>query len=177
MNSTPPSVPGAQPKTSGLAITSLVLGILAVLLTIVCIGPLLAIPAIICGHIASARINRSGGQLAGKGLAIAGFITGYVSLALILVMLPLAIPNFVKARDTAQRNACIHYLRQIESAKQAWALENSKDESAIPAGTDLDKYVKAGFVSLKCPKGGSYTINAVSEKPTCSVDGHEVPAL
>jgi competence protein ComGC len=174
MSETPPSVPGARPKTSGLAITSLVLGILAVVLTVVCIGPLLAIPAIICGHIASARINRSGGQLAGKGLAIAGFITGYVSLALILLMLPIAIPNFVKARDTAQRNGCLNYLRQIESAKQQWALQNSQDESATPAGTDLDKYINAGFSNLKCPKGGSYTINPVGENPACSVEGHEL---
>jgi len=173
MNAAPPSVPGAQPKTSGLAVTSLVLGILAVLLTIVCVGPLLAIPAIICGHTASARINRSGGQLAGKGLAIAGFITGYVSLALIVLMLPIAIPNFVKARDTAQRNACLGTLRQISSAKQQWASENGKDESAVPTASDLDKYVKGGFASFKCHKKGSYTINAVGENPACSAEGHE----
>lgn len=175
MNPTPPSVPGAQPKTSGLAITSLVLGILAIVLTVVCIGPLLAIPAIICGHIASARINRSGGQLIGKGLAIAGFSTGYVSLALILLMLPIAIPNFIKARETAQRSVCINNLRHIDSAKRQWAVENTKEESEIPTGADLDKNINGGFASLKCPKGGSYTINAVGGMPACSIDGHELP--
>jgi competence protein ComGC len=157
-----------------LAITSLVLGILAVVLTLVCIGPLFAIPAIICGHIAAARINRSGGQLAGKGMAIAGFATGYASLALVLMMLPIAIPNFIKAREFAQRNACISTLRQIESAKQQWALENSKEDSAIPAASDLDKYVKGGFAGLKCDKGGSYSINPVGKPASCSVEGHQL---
>jgi competence protein ComGC len=172
MNGTPPPVSGGQPKTSGLAIWALVLGILAIVLTFICIGPILAIPAIICGHLASARINRSGGQLAGKGLAIAGFVTGYVSLALILLLLPIAIPNFVKARDTAFRNACKNNLRQIENAKQQWALEKQQDASATPNAADLDTYVKNGTASLKCPRGGTYNINSVGEKPTCTIEGH-----
>jgi competence protein ComGC len=172
MNGTPPPVSGGQPKTSGLAIWALVLGILAIVLTFICIGPILAIPAIICGHLASARINRSGGQLAGKGLAIAGFVTGYVSLALILLLLPIAIPNFIKARNTAQNNACISNLRQIDGAKQQWALENQKDASATPTTADLDKYMKHGFARFTCAKGGNYKINSVGESPTCTIEGH-----
>jgi len=172
MNGTPPPVSGSQPKTSGLAICALVFGILAIVLTIVCIGPVFAIPAIICGHMASSRISRSAGQLAGKGLAIAGYVTGYVSLALIVLMLPIAIPNFVKARNTAQMNACISNLRQIESAKQQWALENQKAANATPSAPDLDKYLKHGFAGLKCPKGGDYRINPVGESPTCTIEGH-----
>jgi type II secretory pathway pseudopilin PulG len=103
-------------------------------------------------------------------------ITGYISIAMIPViamMAAIAIPNFVKARDTAMRHVCINNLREIDSAKQQWALENSKDESATPTPEELDKYIKTGFGNLKCPKGGSYRINAVSEKPTCSAEGHE----
>ncbi len=175
MNGTPPPVSSGQPKTSGLAICALVFGILAIVLTLVCIGPLFAIPAIICGHLASARIKRSGGQLAGKGLAIAGFITGYVSLALILLMLPIAIPNFVKARDTAFRNACQNNLRQIDSAKQQWALEKQKEATATPNAADLDAFIKSGTASLKCPRGGTYSLNSVGEKPTCTIEGHALP--
>jgi hypothetical protein len=175
MNGTPPPVVGGQPKTSGLAITALVLGILAIVLTIVCIGPLFAIPAIICGHLANGRINRSGGQLAGKGLAIAGFVTGYVSLALILLMLPIAIPNFVRARNIAQQNACINNLRQFNNAKQQWALEQQKEAGATPTAADLDKYIKSGTASLKCPKGGTYKINSAGQSTTCTIEGHALP--
>ena len=175
MNGTPPPVSGSQPKTSSLAIWALVLGILATVLTIVCIGPLFAIPAIICGHLANARINRSGGQLTGKGLAIAGFVTGYVSLALILMMFPIAIPNFIKARNIAQQNACINNLRQLNNAKQQWTLEQQKDASATPSPADLDKYIKNGTASLQCPRGGTYKINSAGESPTCTIEGHALP--
>src|ERR1019366_1936168 len=40
----------------------------------------------------------------------------------------IAIPNFVKARQTAQRNICISNLRQIDAAKRQWASENKKTD-------------------------------------------------
>src|ERR1035438_2801613 len=100
----------AQPKNSGLAIWSLVFGILAIVLSVVCIGPLFSIPAVICGHIAYSRIRRSVGALSGEGLALGGLITGYIGIALIPIiglLAAIAVPNFVRARTTAQMNACI----------------------------------------------------------------------
>ncbi len=108
MNETIPPLPGnaLQPKNSALAIWSLVLGIIGLVLLLACIGPLFAIPGVICGHLAYSQINRSGGALAGQGVALAGLITGYVSIGLsvflVPMMLAIAIPNFVKARETAQ---------------------------------------------------------------------------
>jgi competence protein ComGC len=171
----PPPLPGSvQTKTSALAIWSLVLGVLSLVLIIVCIGPIFAIPAIICGHIACSRIKRSGGQLAGKGLAIAGFVTGYVSLASIVLLLPIAIPNFVKARDAAQMNACINNLRMIDAAKQQWALENNKKSSDTPTQSDLEHYLKNSQFPT-CPKAGTYTIGPVGEAPACSEPKHILP--
>ena len=71
----PGAVPMPVPTTNGLAIASLVLGIACL-----CTG-LCAIPAVICGHIALAQINRSGGMEQGRGMAIAGLVIGYVFLA------------------------------------------------------------------------------------------------
>ena len=67
------------PGTNGVAIASLVLGIVCL-----CTG-LCAIPAVICGHIALAQINRSGGTEQGRGMAIAGLVIGYVYLAFIVL--------------------------------------------------------------------------------------------
>jgi len=172
----PPPLPGnpPQPKTSGLAILSLVLGILSVALGIVCIGFIFTIPAIICGHIALSKIERSGGALEGRGLAIAGFVTGYASLALILLMVPIAIPNFVKARETSMMNACINNLRQIDAAKNEWALEHGKKPGDVPTAQDLTPYFKNGAFPT-CPAGGTYTIGPVGENPTCSVPRHKLP--
>ena len=41
-----------------------------------------------------------------------------------------AIPNFVKARQTSQANACINNLRQMDGAVQQYALENKLASSA-----------------------------------------------
>ncbi|HEX5220294.1 MAG TPA: DUF4190 domain-containing protein [Verrucomicrobiae bacterium] len=179
MNGTPPPVFHGNPKTSGLAIGALVLGILAIVLTLVCIGPLFAIPAVICGHIAHSRIKRSGGAMAGGGMALAGLITGYIGLALGIFLVPMmmaiAIPNFVKGRDTAMRNACINNLRQIDGAKERWALENKKGDDAVPTEAELDAFLQNHKMSqMKCLKKGTYSINSVGELPTCSVPTHEL---
>jgi len=180
MNGTTPPVVGNNPKTSGLAVTSLVLGVLGLVLLLGCIGVLFAIPAVICGHIAYSRIKRSAGMLGGGGMALAGLITGYISIALGIFLVPMmmaiAIPNFVKARDTAMRNRCMDNLRQIDTAKHQWALENGKqdDPSAAPTSSDLDKYFPNGLTNVTCLKGGTYSINSLGQLPTCSVPTHEL---
>ena len=70
-----------------------------------------------------------------------------------------------------QANACINNLRQIDAAKQQWALENNKPETAVPTAQDLMPYLADGVFPV-CPSGGTYTINAVGVPPTCSVPGH-----
>ncbi|MGB7768760.1 MAG: hypothetical protein WBN22_07885 [Verrucomicrobiia bacterium] len=84
----------------------------------------------------------------------------------------IAIPNFVKARETAQRNACINNLRQIDAAKQQWALEKGKQATDVPTWDDLKPYL---YRIPHCPAGGTYTINAVGVPPQCSVPGHVLP--
>ncbi len=74
----------------------------------------------------------------------------------------------------AQLNACINNLRQIDAAKQQWALENDKTADAIPSAQDLLPYF-SNLVFPVCPSGGTYTINAVGVLPTCSVPGHVLP--
>jgi len=175
----PPLPATPQPKTSSLAVWSLVLGCMAVVLLLVCIGPLFAIPAVICGHMAYSRIKRSGGMLSGQGLALGGLITGYVSIALSVVILPMmmaiAVPNFVKARQTAQNNACINNLRMIDGAKQTCALEKKLTAEDTPTAQDLKPYLRQDFNSLRCPAGGRYSINKVGEPPTCSIPNHVLP--
>ena len=71
-------------------------------------------------------------------------------------------------------NACINNLRQIDGAKQQWALENRKTETAIPTAQDIAPYLKDGLIPV-CPATGQYTLNAVNLLPTCSVAGHTLP--
>ncbi len=73
---------GLPTPVSALAITSFVLGILS----IVSCAFITGIPAIVCGHLARARIREARNTLAGDGLALTGLITGYVGTAIIVVM-------------------------------------------------------------------------------------------
>ena len=117
-------------------------------------------------------------MLQGQGLALGGLITGYLSLALIPIiglLAAIAIPNFVQARNTAMKHVCINNLRQIDGAKQQWALENKKQNTDMPTEAELTAYLGQGGFP-RCVAGGHYTINAVGEKPTCSISGHQLPS-
>lgn len=92
-----------------------------------------------------------------------------IVVAIIGLLAAIAIPNFIKARTTSQKNACINNLRQIDGAIQQWALENKKDSAATVAFTDISSYLKNAVI---CPSGGtafsdSYTIVDVQTKPAC----------
>jgi len=101
-----------------------------------------------------------------------------VVVAIIGLLAAIAIPNFVRARTAAQMNACINNLRQIDSAKQQWALETKQVTTAVPGATDLQTYLVRGSVGVLplCPASGasgtfasSYTINDIGTAPVCQI--------
>jgi hypothetical protein len=99
-------------------------------------------------------------------------ITGICLAGVFVFLLVIAIPNFIKARSTPASNPCLNNLRQLDGAKDQWAVENKKSPTDIPAWEDIvgtDLYLKTKPV---CPKNGTYKLNAVSQKPTCTVPGH-----
>lgn len=103
-----------------------------------------------------------------------------IVVAIIGMLATIAIPNFVKARTTAQMNACINNLRQIDGAIQTWALETKQGETAQVQYSDISGYMKNQVV---CPSGGhtfadSYHLGTVADKPTClqKPDTHKLPA-
>jgi DNA repair exonuclease SbcCD ATPase subunit len=79
-----------------------------------------------------------------------------------------------QSQQIAQRNMCINNLRQLDGAKQQWALEHGKTADAIPNPQDLAPYLKDNVLPL-CPAGGLYTLNAVNQPPVCSTPGHALP--
>lgn len=96
-----------------------------------------------------------------------------IVVAIIGLLAAIAIPNFVKAREKAQMEACIANLRQIEGATQVWAVDTGAADTATPGWTDLTpNYIRSQPV---CKGGGVYTIGAVSSRPTCNVVNHVLP--
>jgi hypothetical protein len=70
----------------------------------------------------------------------------------------------------AAAQPCVNNLRQLEGAKEEWALENHKDgdTSAVPAWQDIQPYLNH---KLTCPDGGTYILGRVGELPRCSLAG------
>ena len=96
-----------------------------------------------------------------------------IVVAIIGLLAAIAIPNFIRARITSQKNACINNLRQIDGAKEQWALEAKKSAGTASDDTAVNEYIK-GKATPKCPASGTYTYNAVDTPPVCSLsaDGH-----
>jgi prepilin-type N-terminal cleavage/methylation domain-containing protein len=98
-----------------------------------------------------------------------------IVVAIIGLLAAIAIPNFVKARQSSQVNACIANLKQIEGAKANWAMENRKTNANTPLDADL--FGPTEYIRVKpiCPGGGVYTLNAVDTLPTCNIALHVLP--
>lgn len=99
---------------------------------------------------------------------------GLVAL-LLITLTAIAIPNFMKARTTSCKSACINNLRQIDGAKEQWALENKASEGTPVTAADeeaINKFIK-GEQRPVCPSGDAsarYIYNAVGAAPSCTVN-------
>ena len=108
-----------------------------------------------------------------------------IVVAIIGLLAAIAIPNFIKARETARRNACINNLRLIDASIQQWALENNKNSTDTVNLNSLTGYLNRGGTgvingtgsgAVKCPSGGTYSATTVNAQPTCSYgNGHVLP--
>jgi len=112
-----------------------------------------------------------------------------IVVAIIGLLAAIAIPNYVKARTTSQANACINNLRQIDGAKQEWALETKQPTSATPSEAEVGAFLgrAASTVGISCPASGSsgtfassYTIGQINTAPLCKIvpsgaNAHSLP--
>src|SRR6266513_6384864 len=94
-----PAVPQTVPRTPPVAIWSLILAVLS----FTCGWLFTAIPAVICGHIARAKIRKSGGALGRRGIATGGLVLGYIALVLGIMGIPLLVSMIQSDRERLQR--------------------------------------------------------------------------
>ena len=101
-----------------------------------------------------------------------------IVVAIIGLLAAIAIPNFVKARQNSQTNACINNLRQIDGAKQQYALEQGKTGGVTVSTTDIQPYLGRGsggsIATMDCPlikppkSLSGYALGTLDVAPTCS---------
>jgi prepilin-type N-terminal cleavage/methylation domain-containing protein len=94
-----------------------------------------------------------------------------IVVLIIGILLAIAVPNFINARERSRANACRSNLRQIQAAKEQWAMANNQGSTATPTQADLVAHLYPDMRPT-CPSGGTYTIGNMSTNPTCSIAGH-----
>lgn len=92
-----------------------------------------------------------------------------IVVLIISVLLAIAIPNFMRARETSRAKSCCSNLRQIETGKEQWAMDTkAADGAAVGVGDLVPNYVKQ---APSCPSGGAYDYTTVGTNATCSYAG------
>src|SRR5215208_315756 len=87
-----------------------------------------------------------------------------IVVLIIGILLAIAVPNFIKARETSRAKSCVANLKQIESAKEQWAMDTKAAPTATPVDADLygaNQYLKT---TPECPAGGTYTIGDMATR-------------
>jgi prepilin-type N-terminal cleavage/methylation domain-containing protein len=93
-----------------------------------------------------------------------------IVVMIIGLLAAIALPGFQRARQAAQRNACINNLRMIEDAKDQYSIENGLGEdSPPPDNIYLAEFIRGGFP--ECPGTGTYTVNNIGTYASCNVHG------
>ncbi|WCJ58041.1 GYF domain-containing protein [Fontisphaera persica] len=167
---TVPTPPANKPRLSALAVGSLVAGLLTP-----CTLGLSGLAGLVMAIMALVRFQRHPGRWQGRGLAIGGLcVSAALGMLMLILLLGVALPNFQKARETSQRNACLNHLRQLDAAKEQWFRENKKRNTDAPTWDDLvgpGKYFQQKPV---CPAGGTYTLGDMMTEPACSIPKHSL---
>jgi hypothetical protein len=157
----PPPLPTAAPaKTSGMAIASLVLGILGVFTCGVT-----ALIGLILGIIAMVKVKNSGGKLGGNGIALAGTIVSGIFLLMIPIYAAMMLPALAAAKQRAQVINCVNNEKQLALAVRIYSGDNKDqlppaatwcDAIQPEAGTTKIFHCPADFSGSRC----SYAFNA-----------------
>jgi prepilin-type N-terminal cleavage/methylation domain-containing protein len=91
-----------------------------------------------------------------------------IVVLIIGILMAIAVPNFVRARESSRRQSCIANLKQLDTGKEQWAMDNRKSGTDTVTMANIcgaTEYVKA--IPL-CPSGGTYSVTTVSANPACT---------
>jgi prepilin-type N-terminal cleavage/methylation domain-containing protein len=92
-----------------------------------------------------------------------------IVVLIIGILMAIAVPNFIRARESSRRNSCIANLKQMDSAKEQWAMDNKAATGAAVVMADIaGTYMKGPVTGPVCPSGGAYTVDVVGTNPSCS---------
>jgi prepilin-type N-terminal cleavage/methylation domain-containing protein len=92
-----------------------------------------------------------------------------IVVLILSILLAIAVPSWIKARESSRRTTCLRNLKSIEEAKEIYIAEaklNAGD--SVEEGDLFPEYIK-GDSFPACPESGDYTIGEVGEAVSCSI--------
>ncbi len=90
-----------------------------------------------------------------------------IVVGVIGIMASIALPNFLKARATAEQRSCIKNLRELDVTKQQWGFENKQGPTATPTIAQIQAYFGQSRMPV-CPSRGTYRLRRLDRNPTCT---------
>ena len=114
---------------------------------------------------ANLNLNKSGRPFRRAGFTLTEMM---ITVAIVGMLTSMAIPHFLKARASAQLNTIYHNLRQIDSAKEQWALEHMKAVGTVVSDlTEIKDYLRNGKVTDVIRE--NYVLNPVGTPPDAAL--------
>ena len=92
-----------------------------------------------------------------------------ITVMIIGLLAAIVVPNFLKSKQNTRKTICINNLRIIAAAKEQAVAEHGYEEGETLTETDITPYIKGNQIPVCPSRGGTYSINAVGEDPTCSL--------
>jgi hypothetical protein len=171
-NPAPPPLavaPATAPKTSGMAVTSLVLGILGMFTC-----GLTALAGLIVGICAMAKVKNSQGALRGNGIALAGTIVSavFLTFAPIAILAAMLLPALAAAKQKAQEINCVNNEKQLALAVKIYSGDHANhfppaatwcDAIATLVGSEKVFKCSAGNASSRCDYGFNAKLDGLDE--------------
>jgi prepilin-type N-terminal cleavage/methylation domain-containing protein len=99
-----------------------------------------------------------------------------IVVAIIGLLIAIALPNFVTARNTARLRLCDNNLRLLGHAAEQYIIDNNLADTTVVTNVQAAAYCKGGVPT--CPSAGVYTIASETvggnSGPTvaCNAAGH-----
>ncbi|QYK54024.1 MAG: prepilin-type N-terminal cleavage/methylation domain-containing protein [Fimbriimonadaceae bacterium] len=89
-----------------------------------------------------------------------------IVVLIIGILLAIAVPNFVKARQNSRVQTVVGNLKQIEAAKEQWAMDTGAASNASPTTANLTPTYMKKWPSGPVGTGADYVPNDMATLPT-----------
>lgn len=159
------------PKTSGLAITALILGIVG----FVTCG-ITSLFGLILGIVSLIQVNRNKETLSGQGYAVAGIVTGAISMFMMPILAAILFPIFAMGRESARSITCLANVNKISQSMMMYSNDNNDSFPVSSNWTEAISPYLPDKKQLICPSARSEKTGYAMNKKLSKTNINKIPS-